>query len=80
MQVSKYRSLSIAEAQALRIFANANGRAWKSKLNIAWSTGRYDDYPGTGAYGALQQVRNTFGPSWLVRFRFADVSTHSVQL
>ena len=64
---------------ALRTFANANGAQWKSKLNAAWSTGRYRDYPGTPAYGYLQQVRNVFGPSWLVKFSLDNLKTHSVK-
>lgn len=53
---------------ALRTFANANGRTWKSKLRHCWEISRYDDYPGTDRYDLLQTVRNTLGPSWLVRF------------
>ena len=65
---------------ALRTFADANGRSWKSKLNIAWSTGRYDDFSGTEDYSSLQQVRNTFGPSWLVKFSFSNLKTYSVKV
>lgn len=39
---------------------------WKSKLNEKWMNGRYsceDDSAG------LQQIRNSFGPSWLVKFK-----------
>lgn len=79
-RTSPRRSLSEEQLAALRAFALANGPQWKSKLNAAWSTGRYDDYPGTGEYGALQQVRNAFGPSWLVRFSFKNPKTHSVQV
>ena len=63
---------------ALRAFADANGPQWKSKLNTAWSTGRYRDYAGTEACCYLQQVRNTFGPSWLTKFSFDKLKTHSV--
>lgn len=69
-------TLSTEELQALRTFANANGRSWKSKLNTAWMTGRY---PGTDDYGTLQLIRNRFGPSWLVRFSFDRPKTHSVK-
>ena len=63
---------------ALRVFAVANGVRWKSKLNIAWATGRYRDYPGTDAYWCLQQVRNAFGPSWLVKFSFKNLDDVTV--
>jgi len=72
-------ALSADQLEALRAFAEENGRSWKSKLNTAWSTGRYDDYSGTDDYGSLQQVRNRFGPAWLSRFSFDRIKTHSVQ-
>lgn len=71
--------LSTEQLAALRAFADANGAQWKSKLNVAWSTGRYRDYGGTAEYGYLQQVRNVFGPSRLVRFSFNNLKTHSVK-
>lgn len=60
------------QMEALRTFAAANGRTWKSKLNDAWMSGRYSDYPATDRCDLLQQVRNNLGPSWLVRFRLPD--------
>lgn len=70
-------TLDADQLAALRTFADANGRDWKSKLNHAWMSGRYREYNGTNEYGLLQQVRNTFGPSWLVKFSFDNVKTHS---
>ena len=70
-------TLDADQLAALRTFADANGRDWKFKLNHAWSSGRYREYNGTDNYGYLQQVRNTFGPSWLVKFSFDNVKTHS---
>jgi hypothetical protein len=49
------------QIQALVEYAKANGRTWKSKLNDAW-------YHASEA-GILQQIRNEFGPSWLMRFK-----------
>jgi hypothetical protein len=72
-------TLTADQLDALRTFAKANGRSWKSKLNVAWSTGRYNDYPGTDDYGTLQEIRNMFGPSWLVKLRLDNAKTHSVQ-
>jgi hypothetical protein len=67
---------------ALRSYSNTFGRTWKSKLNTAW-------FNGTDVYEAnergesigylLRQVRNQFGPSWLVKFSFAKPATHSSQ-
>lgn len=54
------------QLQALRCFAERNGRTWKSKLSQCWMTGQY---PDNCDVSALLQVRNQFGPSWLVRFK-----------
>jgi hypothetical protein len=69
--------LTTDQFAALRAFADANGRTWKSALRVAWSTGRYQDYNGTNAYGDLQRVRNVFGASWLMTFSFAKIASHS---
>ena len=64
-------TLTAEQLKALQEWAKVHGRTWKSKLRQAWMTGDYDgidQYGNTAAY--LQQVRNTFGPSWLVRFIF----------
>lgn len=72
-------TLSMEQLAALRAFADANGMRWKSKLNHAWMTGRYRDYSGTHAYSYLQQVRNVFGPSWLIKFSFDNTKTHAAR-
>lgn len=64
------KTASPFQIETLRNFAAANGRKWKSALRFCWETGRYKDFNGTDDYPALQRVRNQFGPSWLVRFRF----------
>jgi hypothetical protein len=57
------------QIEALRLFASANGRNWKSELSNLWMNGAYNYAVLGGADpGCLQQVRNEFGPSWLVRF------------
>lgn len=71
------RHLTDEQLAVLRTFANKNGRAWKSALNTAWSTGRYHDYNGAEEYGVLQEIRNIFGPSWLHKFSFNNIKTHS---
>jgi hypothetical protein len=60
---------SAEQLDALRTFAKANGRTWKSGLRHCWETGKYAYYSGTDRSDLLQQVRNEFGPSWLVRFK-----------
>lgn len=62
------------QIEALRAFREGNGRAWKSKLNQAWQTGRYNDFYAVERQDLLQQVRNTFGPSWLIRFKLPTPS------
>jgi hypothetical protein len=55
---------------ALTRFATKYGRTWKSKLGDVWMDGNYHGtmFSGSDAYH-LQQIRNQFGPSWLVNFR-----------
>jgi hypothetical protein len=50
---------------ALRQYAKEHGRRWKADLNYEWMTGKLT--------GELVQVRNTFGPSWLTRFKFPEI-------
>jgi hypothetical protein len=47
---------------ALKAYAQRNGRFWKRKLLVAWSTGRDADEPD-GAL--LREIRNRHGPSLL---------------
>lgn len=69
-------TLNEEQLAALVVFAKANGRSWKAALNHCWSEGCYRKYNGTDDEGSLQQIRNTFGPSWLVRFSFNKTATH----
>ena len=57
------------QLQALKTFAAENGRSWKAALREAWLTG---NYPAGSDSASLQQVRNTFGPSWLVKFSIQE--------
>ena len=59
---------TLEQIQALATFADANGRTWKSGLRHCWEAGCYNSYSGTERCDLLQQIRNSFGPSWLVRF------------
>jgi hypothetical protein len=68
------KELSPAQLEALRKFAKVNGRTWKANLNHAWMTGRYAEYGAADFSGWLQTVRNEFGPSWLVKFKFPEAA------
>lgn len=61
--------LTRAQACALSLFATLNGRRWKECLRTAWCTGDYARFGCSGLSGLLQQVRNQFGPSWLIRYK-----------
>lgn len=56
--------LTIAQLDELKRYAKERGRFWKSDLRVEWET-------GTNYSAELQQIRNNFGPSWLMKFRFA---------
>lgn len=54
------------QIEALDDYAKANGRYWKMALRHSWETGSYDRWDNVAT---LQQIRNTFGPSWLQSYR-----------
>ena len=56
------------QLNALAIWAEENGRNWKSALRQAWMTGDYGTFDRSNI---LQGIRNQFGPSWLVSFRLS---------
>ncbi len=53
--------LAPEQAAAIVAYAKREGPRWKAALNAAWER--------SVEPGALQQIRNAFGPSWLTRFR-----------
>lgn len=55
---------SAEQLAAVREFARVHGRTWKAQLREAWMSGNYDAVDDSAR---LQQVRNAFGPSWLVK-------------
>jgi hypothetical protein len=58
------------EVRALRAFAAAHGRSWKSKLTFDyWMNARLWHGPEAGMGAALHRLRNAYGPSWLQRYR-----------
>ena len=60
-------TLTVEQLNALKRYASLYGRFWKQELNMAWCNGS-DCREPDGHY--LRQVRNQFGPSWLVKFSF----------
>jgi hypothetical protein len=52
--------------EALKAFAAAHGRTWKATLRDAWYSGNYPYTADENHGGLLQQVRNQFGPRWLM--------------
>ena len=58
--------LTIEQLEALQQYAKKHGRNWKQSLRDSWMNGVYDGFEGSNY---LQQIRNNFGPSWLISFR-----------
>lgn len=73
LRAASPRTLDADQLTALELFAERHGRCWKERLRYCWETGNWG---GTVRVAELQQVRNTFGPSWLVRFSFTKPATH----
>lgn len=63
---------STEQLEALKAWAALYGRNWKSLLRDAWMTGDYGSFEQSNY---LQQIRNTFGPSWLIRVRLPSAVT-----
>lgn len=64
--------LNAEQMKAIQDFAAANGRNWKSVLRECWMTVQY---PRDCDSASLQQIRNSFGPTWLVNFRLPQVQS-----
>ena len=56
------KELTANQLQAIRIFAKTHGRRWKAQLRDRWEH-------ESGANPELLSLRNTHGPSWLVKFK-----------
>jgi hypothetical protein len=63
---------------ALKLFSEKNGNGWKEKLNIAWTSGSYKGIDRSQS-ALLQQVRNQFGPEWLISLDAGDLYRENVQ-
>lgn len=55
---SLFEQLTTDQQAALITFRLQNGRNWKQKLLDGWQKAAYP--------GALQQIRNSLGPEWLI--------------
>lgn len=62
-------TLTFEQVNALALWAAENGRCWKSALRHAWMTGNYNGFEKSNL---LQQIRNNFGPSWLVKYSLGE--------
>lgn len=58
--------LTDEQYSTLRAYAMDHGRNWKSRLRQSWEDGDYEGRHDSN----VQTIRNTFGPSWLISFRF----------
>lgn len=61
------------QLDALQRWAKQYGRTWKEALRDAWFHAGYRDFDGPSA--PLQQLRNSFGPSWLTSYKLP--TTHA---
>lgn len=59
--VTTIKDLNADQRAALMTFRAQNGRSWKQKLLAGWQRAAYP--------GALQQIRNQFGPEWLTKLK-----------
>lgn len=55
---------TVEQWEALKEYAATHGRTWKSQLLDDWTYARVP--------GLLQQIRNQFGPRWLMLIRIGD--------
>lgn len=69
----KYEPLNTEHQAAIDFFRDKNGRTWKSALRACWSKANYPNTPDNHA-AALQQLRNTHGPEWLMQYRATAVN------
>ena len=68
---ARKRPLTKFELYALEAYAARHGRRWKRHLLADWM------YARRRIEGELQALRNSHGPSWLVRFSFKHYDEQS---
>jgi hypothetical protein len=54
------------QLEAIKAFAKKHGPHWKADLGAAWANGKDTNEPNGHL---LRQVRNNFGPRWLIKFK-----------
>ena len=59
-----YPPVLLAQALALHSYAEAHGGCWKERLLAEWINAT--------AEPLLHHLRNTHGPSWLLRYKFEE--------
>lgn len=59
-------TLTLEQIDALKRFKASYGRTWKSQLNTLWFSGRDERQADAGL---LRQVRNSIGPSGLLKVK-----------
>jgi len=62
----EFAPLTSEQTEALRAYAEAHGRCWKSDLSLEWYR--------ASAPAILHALRNSRGPGWLSGFRLGDAS------
>ena len=65
---------SVEQIEALKRFADQQGRTWKEELKSAWMTGIYPRPSKSGDTALLQQVRNKKGPEWLTKVKLEELA------
>lgn len=78
ISLASMATLTNDQQEALKAYSEKNGKAWKEKLNIAWTTGSYKGV-GSQQSALLQQVRNQFGPEWLAELKTENLYPEAVQ-
>jgi len=68
-----HRPLLADEVAALKRYASANGRTWKSILLHAWQIA------DATLPGPVYSLRNSHGPSWLVAFKLPDAAREAAK-
>ena len=61
--------ISTEHLEVLAEWSVKYGRKWKSILLFAWESGNYEGFEKANY---LQQIRNIYGPSWLIKFNFKN--------
>lgn len=71
-EAGRFVPLTDEQLQALRRFAQRNGRRWKERARAIWDHAN----PQTDDETIVYALRNTHGPSWLTRFTFPSAGVN----